>query len=166
MSRRPHGFTLVEILVVVVIFAIMAATVAFTLAGAGGERQLENDAQRLRALVSYACERAELTGRPIGLSLLTSGYVFSEHLRTEWKPLAEGELRPRKWVLGAIPHLSRDGIAVAIASSAPDEPQLACFSSGELTPFRLDLGLADHVEGWRMDATPDGALTLARHDVR
>jgi general secretion pathway protein H len=166
MLRRSRGFTLVEILVVVVIFAVMAATVALSLAGAGGERQLENDVQRLRALVSYACERAELTGRPVGLSLLATGYVFSEHLRTEWKPLADGELRPRKWVAGVIAHLSRDGIAVAIDSSAPEEPQLACFSSGELTPFRLDLALVDHPDGWRMDGTPDGALSLERRNAR
>jgi len=163
---HARGFTLIEMMVVVVILAVMAATVALSLAGAGGERQLERDAQRLRALVSYACERAELTGRPIGLSLLASGFVFSEHLRTEWKPLADGELRPRKWTTGTIAHLSRDGVAVAVGTSAPDEPQLACFSSGELTPFRLDVALVDHADGWRLEGTPDGALTLDHRDAR
>jgi type II secretion system protein H len=62
-SRLSHGFTLMEILVVIVILAIAAAAVTMAIAGAGGERQLARDAERLRVLTRYACEQAELSGR-------------------------------------------------------------------------------------------------------
>lgn len=160
------GFTLIEVLVVTVILAILAATVALTLAGSGGERQLEREAQRLSALIGYACERAELTGRSIGFAFARGGYVFSERQREAWKPFADGELRQRKWAAGLAAQLSRDGVAVKIADDLPEQPQLACFASGELTPFRLDLALADRGGGWRLDGEPNGKLTLERRDAR
>jgi general secretion pathway protein H len=161
----PRGFTLVEVLVVVVILGVLAATVSLTLLGSGGERQLERDARQLSALLGYACERAELTGRPLGLSLVRGGYVFSEHAAREWQPITDGELRPRHWSVPLSERLSRDGVAIAVAEEAPAEPPLLCLASGELTPFRLELALADHRSAWRLSGEPDGKLTLERSDA-
>ena len=160
-----RGFTLIEVLVVTVILAVLAATVSLTLAGSGGERQLEREAQRLSALIGYACERAELTGRSIGVSFAQGGYVFAEHQRDMWVPFKDGELRQRKWMAGLVAQLSRDGVAARIADEISDQPQLACFASGELTPFRLDLALTDRGGGWRLDGEPDGKLKLERRDA-
>jgi general secretion pathway protein H len=161
-----RGFTLIEVLVVTVILAVLAATVSLTLAGSGGERQLEREAQRLSALIGYACERAELTGRSIGVAFAQGGYVFTERQLDAWMPLKDGELRQRKWMAGLAAQLSRDGVAAQIAEALPDQPQLACFPSGELTPFRIELALADRGGGgWRIDGEPDGKLTLERRNA-
>jgi hypothetical protein len=37
-----------------------------------------------------------------------------------------------------------------------------CFASGELTPFRLELRLADLDSVWPIDGKPDGTLALAQ----
>ena len=162
-----RGFTLIEVLVVTVILAVLAATVSLTLAGGGGERQLEREAQRLSALIGYACERAEVTGRSIGVAFANGGYVFTERQRDAWMPLKEGELRQRNWMAGLAARLSRDGVAAQMADTLPDQPQVACFASGELTPFRLDLALAnDDGGGWRLEGEPDGKLTLERRNAQ
>lgn len=159
------GFTLIEVLVVIVILAVLAATVSLSLAGGGGERQLEREARRLAALVGYACEQAELTGHSIGLSFAGGGYAFSERTREDWLPYTDGELRQRRWMAGLAAQLSREGVAVRLGESLPEQPQLACFASGELTPFHLELALADRGVGWRLDGEPDGTLTLERRDA-
>ncbi|MEO8671297.1 MAG: type II secretion system minor pseudopilin GspH [Tahibacter sp.] len=159
------GFTLIEVLVVVVILAVLAAAVSMSLAGGGGERQLEREAQRIEALLRYVCERAEISGRQIGVSFDPEGYFFSETEPDGWHAIKDGELRRRRWNAAMMVALSRDGIRVDTSISSPEQPQLACFSSGELTPFRLDLSAAELPSSYRIDGSPDGALTLERRDA-
>ena len=160
------GFSLIEILVVTVILAVVAATVTLAVAGAGGERQLARDADRIAALVGYACEQAELSGRDIGLSLSRGGYRFSRSEHADWLLLRDGELRPRKWGTNAVVSLTRDGNSVGVGDEFPVKPQLACFSSGELTAFRLELALADAAARYRVEATQDGKLVTSSVDSR
>jgi len=156
-SRSP-GFSLIEILVVTVILAVTATAVTLAVSGAGGERQLARDAERLRALLGYACEQAEVSGRSIGVSLSRAGYRFSRYEQGAWLPAADGEFRPRKSSVGADAALTRDGQRVAVAADFPERPQLVCFSSGELTAFRLDLTLPESAARHRIEGLPDGRV--------
>ena len=160
------GFSLIEILVVTVILAVVAATVTLAVAGAGGERQLARDADRVAALVVYACEQAELSGRDIGLSLSRGGYRFSRNEHADWLLLREGELRPRSWRASPLVTLTRDGNRVGVGDEFPDKPQLACFSSGELTAFRLELALPDIAALYRVEATQNGEVVASSVDNR
>jgi len=165
-QSRCLGFTLIEILVVVVILAVLAGALTLSVGGVGGERQLAREAEQLRALLGYACEQAELGGRGIGVSLDTHGYQFSVSNRAEWEPAQTTELRPRAWLGGAPPILTRDGRRVEIADKAPEKPQLVCFASGELTPFRMDLALTDLPHVYRLDGEMSGDIALAVVDAR
>jgi len=160
------GFSLIEILVVTVILAVVAATVTLAVAGAGGERQLARDADRIAALVGYACEQAELSGRDIGLSLSHGGYRFSRSEHANWLLLREGELRPRKWSASPLVTLTRDGNSVGVGDEFPDKPQLACFSSGELTAFRLEIALPDAAARYRVEAAQNGEVVTSSVDSR
>ena len=86
-ASRNGGFTLIELLVVVVIIAVIAAALTLSIGGAAGERQLAHQAEQSQALIGYACEQAELTGRTIGLSFNTDGYRFSQLERDDWTPM-------------------------------------------------------------------------------
>ncbi len=165
-ALSDSGFTLIEILVVVVILAVMAATVTLAVGGVGGERQLSRETEQAQALIGHACEQAELTGKTIGISLNSSGYRFSELHGDDWLPLPLGEFRERAWLEGTASALSRDGQPVQIGEAYPDKPQLVCFSSGELTPFRLTLALADLPIRYRLDGQPDGDMTTTAIDAR
>jgi general secretion pathway protein H len=165
-SLLSTGFSLIEILVVTVILAVVAATVTLAVAGAGGERQIARDADRVAALVGYACEQAELSGRDIGVSLSRGGYRFSRSEHADWLLLREGELRPRKWSVSPLVALTRDGNRVEVGDEFPDKPQLACFSSGELTAFRLELALPDSAGRYRVEATQNGQVITSNVDSR
>ena len=165
-SLPSTGFSLIEILVVTVILAVVASAVTLAVAGAGGERQLARDADRVAALVGYACEQAELSGRDIGLSLSRGGYRFSRSEHTDWLLLREGELRPRKWSVSPIVTLARDGNRVGVDDEFPDKPQLACFSSGELTAFRLELALPGAAAVFRVEAAQNGEIVTSSVESR
>jgi general secretion pathway protein H len=158
---KTRGFTLIELLVVVVIVAVMAGALTLAIGGVGGERKLAYQAEQTQALIRYACEQAELTGRNIGISLKRDGYRFSQFERQDWMPFGPGELRARNWLDTTDASLGRDGRLVTIASEYPEKPQLVCFSSGELTPFVLDLRLSDLPTRYRLDGQPDGDIKIA-----
>jgi len=144
VSPAQRGFTLVEILVVVVIVAVLALAVTVAVGGAA-QRRLAREAERFSALVDHACTQAELTGREIGVRVSRDGYAFLRLDPDGWRAIGtDGPLRARGWPPGIGVALSRDGRELELASAdgaAP--PQLACFSSGEATPFELRLSLAD-----------------------
>lgn len=163
-SRSSNGFTLVELLVVVVIVGALA--LALTLAVAGNaERQLANEAERFRALLAHACGQAELSGREIGAVLDASGYAFRRLDGSEWRELGEGELRARRWPDALRLELSRAGRPLELATPERDTPQLVCFSSGELTPFALVLMLGDAAPRYRVTGGDDGAVVVERVDA-
>lgn len=164
--RVARGFSLIEILVVLVILAVLAGAVSLAIAGAGGERLLAREAERAQALIAYACEQAELGGRTVGISLSKSGYRFSRTEQEVWVPYKGGELRARHWPPPLATALQRDDVPVQLGDDFPDQPQALCYPSGELTPFRLELGWTEVERRYRLDARADGAVDLAAVDDR
>lgn len=154
---RAAGFTLIEVLVVIVIVGVLALAVTLAVGGSA-ERRLQGEAERFAALVAHACTQAELGGRDIGIAVLAGGYGFSRFDAEGWQPLPdEGELRWRAWPEGLTAELGRDGRPLA-RSEAGDRPQLVCFASGELTPFELVLRLGDTGEAQRVRGESDGTV--------
>lgn len=156
------GFTLIELLVVVVIIGVLAAALVLSV-GASGDRQLANTSERFQALVGFACGQAELTGREIGAVLDADGYAFRRLEGSAWREFGgEGELRPRKWPGGLRIELERAGRPLDLATPGHDAPQIVCFSSGELTPFLLSLGLGESPLRYRTVGADDGTLKTDR----
>lgn len=161
-SRVSCGFTLVEILVVVAVAAVLAATLTLAIAG-NAERRLESTSGQFRALLAHACDEAELGGREIGVMLGNDGYAFSRLDGNQWKPFAgNDELRARRWLSGLRVALERDGRPLDLGGAGARAPQLVCFSSRELTPFVLTLSLGDPPLRWRVRGDIDGRVDASR----
>ncbi len=155
------GFTLIEILVVVVIIGVLALAVTLSIATAGGERQLTRESERLQALVDHACTEAELTGREIGVRVSRNGYAFSMLGFQGWMASEQKEeLRPRTWVPGMQVALYRDGREMRLADDESEAPQIVCFSSGELSPFVMRLQLGDAPNRYEVRGQADGRIEV------
>jgi general secretion pathway protein H len=163
---RARGFTLIEILVVIVIIGVLVATLTLA-AGGGAVRELENAAERSQRLIELACERAVLSGRDLGFAPTREGLRFGYYEREGWRPIeARGgdELRPRPWGAGVEVRAARDGDPLEVRDEPPAEPPFACLASGELTPLRLEFSRPDVAHYWRLEGAFDGRLTLRQED--
>src|SRR5436309_14711126 len=106
MQRRcAHGagagFTLVEMLVVVLIIGVISAGVLLSVSLTGRDRELVKESDRLLALFTYAREQAELQIREYGVLVQVDGYEFLTydiHCATHRSVVEVSALRPRKLV--------------------------------------------------------------------
>lgn len=181
--RAARGFTLVELLVVLVIIGALVGLAVLSTGIAGPSRELRNEAERLAGLISVLVEEAVLDNSEYGLRLEPSGYQvlrFDEQ-QARWNPVGKAPHRLPGWAKLSF-ELEGDALQLAAArvdeddeeddaSDAADEegaepvvvPQLLILSSGELSPFRLEL--ADtHAEGLRLQMSSDG-FRLPRVEV-
>jgi general secretion pathway protein H len=86
-ARRHAGFTLIEIMVVLVIMGVMATGISIGLDSLRG-RDADQALRRLRLVLEATADRAIVRGRPIAIELLPDGYRFSAlDPDDNWRPL-------------------------------------------------------------------------------
>jgi general secretion pathway protein H len=161
MPSRASGFSLIELLVVVVVIGVIALAATLSIGGSTQNR-LQREAERFEALTTQACEQAELGGREIGVIVDTSGYAFRVLAGAQWQNFPDDSpLRARRWLDGMTVALAREGRPVDLRAARVAAPQIVCFSSGELTPFALTVGLGDATR-IRVSGADDATLKHAR----
>ena len=151
--HSERGFTLLEILIVVVLVAILTAAAINTINFVADEADAKTEAQRIAALATLAAEEAVLTGREYGLRIddETLEFLLFDDLTRQWQPLADDRIfHPRPIPESIRLELVLEGQAVMLGGEAEDTtmpaededeavepPQLMFLSSGEITPFTL-----------------------------
>ena len=160
---RPHartkGFTLLEVLMVVLVVGILSAVVLLGLNPGGPERRLNDEAERLASLLSLASSEAVMQNREYGLSLNAAGYRFLclDDQTRRWSDCAGDKLFREHDLPEGLEIRVLNGsrlslppapvVASSLASqdqAAPElQPDVLLLSSGEASPAELEIRVTD-----------------------
>ena len=92
-----RGFTLLELLVVIVVLSIAAGLIVVR-GTPGDSNYLESDAKKLAQLLRIAQQESLLKSKDIRFVAGEEGYTFEEFTGSRWVPVStEPMLRPRQW---------------------------------------------------------------------
>ena len=146
--RKQQGFTLIELIVVLLIIGVLVTAIGF--APPSRQRQLETEADRLLALLRLAREETLLTAHETAVGFHAEGYRFYRLQGDQWQPISEGLLRPRTlepdFTLSLyLPEDHDDPVPLPWLDYPAQErslPRIYFLPGGELTPFELHLSVA------------------------
>ncbi|HEX9208016.1 MAG TPA: type II secretion system minor pseudopilin GspH [Steroidobacteraceae bacterium] len=170
-ARRASGFTLLEVLVVVVIVGIITTMAVISVNVLGGDHEMQQEAERLQAILLQAREDATLQSRDIGLRLDETGFEFLEYdgRRELWHLIPDDPLlRARTLPPGlrlALRLEDRDvklKPRVAETERDPISPQVVLQASGDLVPFDVIFSRDGTDERRRVAGTLEGRIEV--HD--
>jgi general secretion pathway protein H len=145
-AARTRGFTLIEIMVVVVIIGVITAVFIVTFTNGRHDEQLEREAQKLEALFDYVREQAELQTRDYGFRINAREYSFVvfDVLGNAWRPVDEDDaLRVRQIPEGLEPVVVVEGRKIVLDAKKKDiedyAPTILLFANGDLSSFEVFL---------------------------
>ena len=147
---RNSGFSLLEILVVIVIIgiAVSFATLAF---GDNQADRMSHKSKQLAALIDLAKEQAIFNSQELGLLFTKDSYTFykmdieineDNEDETVWLPIEDDRILSKRTLPDGLEYeLFLEGVEVAFSASKLKDitPHVFILSDGSLSPFELNL---------------------------
>ncbi|MGI9309673.1 MAG: type II secretion system minor pseudopilin GspH [Gammaproteobacteria bacterium] len=166
-----RGFSLLELLVVVVIIGVISAIYTLSFGLLDQDREMERDLERLVAIIELASEESMLYGREMGVRFFSNRYEFSRlditgEAGPEWVLLSDDVLRPREFDERLELELMLEGQDILLRPELEEkekyQPQIFIYSSGEVTPFMLSVRPEFTSEGYSIQVNGDGSAEIKR----
>jgi len=161
VSLRAHGFTLIEILAVLIIVGVVTGLAVFSIHSLDGRSNQGQAAEKLAGLIQLAGENARIENIQYGLKIKPHHYEFLKFIGHAWVPVTgDPTLKGRDLPDGMKMSVNvRNPIHMPASATAPGTaataetarapatagkaeaitPQIAILSTGEMTPFTLRL---------------------------
>lgn len=190
LNQQPNklrGFTLIEVMLVVLVIGVMVSFVQLAFPGNKLARDLEQVTQRFAGQFVVASEYGMLNNLELGLLIDEQSYEFLGYDGVRWTPIEDSDLFANQTLPAHIKMtLVLEGLAIDekalldiealreaeeglfTQQDEDDEkktrlPQIYLFSGGEITPFQLTFSAIDSLdfdEDITFEITGDYALPL------
>lgn len=169
--RCSAGFSLIELLVVVVIIGIFAGAAVLSISTAGNDREIEREAFRLRTLLELIREESVMQSRDYGVLFSESGYRFYiyDPERLLWfEPVDDRFLAARLLADPIAIELSLEDRLITLDTQFNEEgleepePQVALLASGEMTPFQISFYRELNGGRFVLSSELDGTLEVSQ----
>ena len=145
MKKLQKGFTLIEIMVVIVIVAVLIGAVALSFPPVG-DKLLKENADRFSALISLAQDEAILQSTELAVEITPTGYSFYQNIDNSWTDFSDMPFKKRQLPTEINTKMYLDGILIDLKDRDKNKPQVVILSSGEMTPFTYTLQFKDKSE--------------------
>ncbi|PSW13120.1 type II secretion system protein GspH [Photobacterium sanctipauli] len=178
--KRAAGFTLIEIMLVLVLLATSAVAVIISLPESQ-EDKVKEQAARFHHLTQLLGEDALLNGIDYGIRVERNRYQFLQLTSQDWQPIEESrfftevemdegirlkveiggyswEDKDRLFEPGSL--FNEDLFAEQTDKDKIKPPQVVVMASGEYTPFTLEFEVSGENQFWRVQADELGQLFL------
>ncbi|MCK5001996.1 MAG: type II secretion system minor pseudopilin GspH [Gammaproteobacteria bacterium] len=177
---RVDGFTLLELMIVIVIVAILFSFATLTIRGSSPEDLIKEEAHRLHRLIQLALEEAVLKNTEYGLEFKSNSYRFLTYTGDQWQAISSDKLlRERELPEDMEIELAIEQTDIIIGDTAEtidqdsdeeDEekkakPQVFLLSSEEITPeFSARFSLHGIETSYIVTGTIDGKNEVKASD--
>ena len=174
---NQSGFTLIELMVVLLIIGIMVSTMVLSIRTGDISEHMEIEMNRLHALVTLAQEEAILQGQVMALAIGETSYRFDvlDIENETWSAVDDGRVfRERTLVAGThlvlvIDEIEEEKKEFKLELSTEDDEKeeeeddfqrVQIEPSGEMFPFELVLRNEDETIEFRLVMGEDGELKI------
>ena len=136
-GMRINGFTLIEILVVILIVGITLSFALIAFGDFGQRRRVLVSADQFKNYVQLVQQQAILDSSILGIHIKQNSYqVYQWSASGAWSRMPSNRAFHEQHALSGVVFHYRD------TPSKPGVPQIMINASGEMTPFTLNIGSA------------------------
>jgi len=140
--RACRGFTLLELMVVLVLIGIIFSFAMLSIGGDDLAEAMEQETRRLAALIGMAADEAVMRGEELAIHFTDDSYAFMVLSAGEWQPAQDDHLlKTYKLPAGLKLRVEVEGEPPLLVQPDDEDekerlvPQVFILSSGEMTPF-------------------------------
>lgn len=176
------GFTLLEVMLVLLLIGILASAVVMTFSSDSREEQLQNETIQFQQVFQFVAEQAMLKQQEWGLYTEQSSYAFMYYDGEKWQLASEPKSLRRTLPDNIRLQLELDGLPGADTNllskleweqeedeqqddKMPVLPKVFILSSGEISPFKLIFAEQSELTPLYSAVSTDFTVPLLRHDV-
>lgn len=155
-----YGFTLIEILVVLVILTIIVTAAAISVGQKLTQYHAKTIASQLKTVIPLVAQEALLQSATYGLMVTEHQYQIFQFTHNNWQPLSQPLFRKSNPTADINLALELNGNLVKMPPNvSPPAPQILFSNSGDVTPFILLITTRHGTVIYKIQGDANGIIT-------